>query len=342
MNSRKANPMILAEAESDNAGCGKEFEKSICLLKHFHQKKLEEQGKRNAYEPCAYCPKILNYLAKDKGETETMPKTAPKPEIKKPRPGSRSECLECKKIKLIAAGGLCHKCYRTPEIKQKYKFQDRSWLKKIKSDSDAEKAPKTSPEPASAENANSGQSVNFNIGEAFPECDVCSARLPVHQMVLAGERLICNDCIDAANPQETPEATFPCARCDKRATKKQMDKTFLCLDCQNERLTPPIELPSPQITPKSKHVSIPGIGENCPEPVITTMQKLNSHTIVTPVKLVGMEPLEELLVDRRRDLEELRRQAAQQTRLLEMKHFEIRTIDKLCEDLQSTIEKMKA
>lgn len=56
------------EIESSEPGCGKEFNRSVCLAKHFAARKRESQGLRLSYEPCAYCPMVLKLIELEKSQ----------------------------------------------------------------------------------------------------------------------------------------------------------------------------------------------------------------------------------------------------------------------------------
>lgn len=81
---------------------GREFLPRLCSLRHFAA--LNKPG----YNPCKYCPLILGYLEKQKGEYETM---------------KIAICKHCGEKKNMKAKGLCSRCYKDTEIREKYPHQ---------------------------------------------------------------------------------------------------------------------------------------------------------------------------------------------------------------------------
>lgn len=221
----------------DNCDLGRKFDPKHCQFLHYRAKN------REGYDPCLFCPLIIEYIKKERGEY-TVTKTR--------------SCLHCKEEKKIVGRGLCSKCYFNPEIKEKYPPKGPPVGKKT--------------EQKTEENKNSGT----NAADFIAKCDSCGLLCERNEMVLAGERIVCNSCIDTAN-QPAPETKMPS---------------------------------------------------------IQAVEKRGRNSIC-------LQPLEDLLADRRQYLEELRRQASEQNRLLDMKLFQVQTFEKLCQDLQTTIERMK-
>lgn len=71
------NPAILAAAESDDPVCGKEFNPSLCRVRHMAARLREERGRRYEYDPCCYCPKFLTQKADKPQENQEEPQTMP-------------------------------------------------------------------------------------------------------------------------------------------------------------------------------------------------------------------------------------------------------------------------
>lgn len=94
------DPKILAAAASDDPGCGKVFDFADCRLKHLHQKERERRGRRNEYEPCAYCEKIMKALAEAKPPIIEN-KVEENPEMEK-------ELCSCGYP--LSVNGKCHRC----------------------------------------------------------------------------------------------------------------------------------------------------------------------------------------------------------------------------------------
>jgi len=146
----------------DNGRCdvGLEFKPGVCLGRHYHAKALEAKNRRNSFEPCGYCPLIIDHIKKSQQEQKTMEtkerefctrcgtaaylesglcvncreddkqtqKATKAPA--KGKPGQKAACIECKLVKKIATSGICWGCYRKPEIKKKYGIQGNGRPKK--------------------------------------------------------------------------------------------------------------------------------------------------------------------------------------------------------------------
>ncbi len=235
---KQPDPKILAAAASDDPGCGKVFNFSLCRMKHLYQKERERRGLRDKYEPCAYCPKIIEALAKPMSpppiqeEPEPM-KTEPEKVEKKRcgvcanwltkngychscaatarakkgnnRPTAKTGviaiCIECKDPAKIAAKGLCWKCYNDPEIKNKYKSSRAAPGK-----TPAVESPKI---PVSTP----------GVGECFNSAAEANPWPPA--------------ATEAKSPQDSPEEECRCPSCGK-----PMPTNRRCPSCFLEKLQP--------------------------------------------------------------------------------------------------------
>lgn len=80
---------------------GREFKPRLCQLRHFAA--LRSPG----YNPCGYCPLIIEFLKNKKGEYR----------VEKKKIGI---CRHCNENKTLAAKGLCWKCYEDKSVREKY------------------------------------------------------------------------------------------------------------------------------------------------------------------------------------------------------------------------------
>ncbi|MEW6710318.1 MAG: hypothetical protein AB1403_10890 [Candidatus Riflebacteria bacterium] len=266
-NSKKTDPGYIDPGTCD---LGNEFEPRHCQFLHYRAKN------REGYDPCRYCPLIIKYLIQERGKY-SMEETRKKAVSKK-------TCLHCKRqVNTIIGRGLCGKCYQTPEVKEKYRLLGP--LVGIKSS-----------DKSQLSNNNDGrQNLTAPISKekftGLSRCDSCSLEAPIHLMTLAGERLVCQGCIDAAN-------------------------------------TPSVK-PSPKATIKTRPAA------HCPAPAV------KMPSIETVEKRLDLQPLEDLLADRRQYAEQLKKQATAQEWSLNTKLFEIRAIEKICDQLKEVIKRMR-
>ena len=64
----KASQKTLDAINSFDPGCGKKFNRTICMSRHYAARKRETQGLRLEYEPCAYCPLVLQMIKAEKSQ----------------------------------------------------------------------------------------------------------------------------------------------------------------------------------------------------------------------------------------------------------------------------------
>ena len=149
----KPNRQMLDYAASDDPGCERGYNPSLCRMRHTVARLKEARGMRHEYEPCAYCPKFLAPAE------ETTPATTP-PEPQKPveqhqaTPEKPKEAEKMKKTHKCKCGepitavrakssGKCKTCYHK-DYNATYKRNTEQ------SENAPPSAPKTGAEPKQA------------------------------------------------------------------------------------------------------------------------------------------------------------------------------------------------
>lgn len=118
------NPKISDEhrqaIESDDPGCGKEFNFSLCRLRHMAARLKEERGERHSYDHCCYCPRFVTKKAdnaaeppEQKPEPAPVKRTTPKKEVKtmEKKPAKCKSCGDAISSLRAKNSGTCKACY---------------------------------------------------------------------------------------------------------------------------------------------------------------------------------------------------------------------------------------
>lgn len=124
----KPNRQMLDYAASDDPGCERGYNPSLCRMRHTVAKLKEARGMRHEYEPCAYCPKFLApaeettpattspELQKPVEQHQATPEEAPKEKQPvKTYPRSTEKC-HCGST--LSKKGYCYACKKWPNKSQ--------------------------------------------------------------------------------------------------------------------------------------------------------------------------------------------------------------------------------
>lgn len=134
---------MLDYAASDDPGCERGYNPSLCRMRHTVARLKEARGMRHEYEPCAYCPKFLAPAE------ETTPATTP-PEPQKPVEQHQAKPEETPKEKqqVKTYPRSTEKCHCGSTLSKKgYCYACKKWPNKSQSEDIASTfAPKTGAE----------------------------------------------------------------------------------------------------------------------------------------------------------------------------------------------------
>lgn len=139
----EATTEILSLINSDDPGCERGYNPSLCRMRHTVARLKEARGMRHEYEPCAYCPKFLAPAE------ETTPATTP-PEPQKPVEQHQTKPEETPKEKqqVKTYPRSTEKCHCGSTLSKKgYCYACKKWPNKSQSEDIASTfAPKTGAE----------------------------------------------------------------------------------------------------------------------------------------------------------------------------------------------------
>ena len=117
----KPNRQMLDYAASDDPGCERGYNPSLCRMRHTVARLKEARGMRHEYEPCAYCPKFLA-PAEETTPAATQPEPQKPVEQHQATPEKPKEAEKMKKTHKCKCGepitavrakssGKCKTCY---------------------------------------------------------------------------------------------------------------------------------------------------------------------------------------------------------------------------------------